>query len=185
MTSIGATGHRRLNGSSSIERGIDAAIIKIRGAFSEPFELYTSLAEGADRLVAGRALFLLQAQLVVILPMSLPDYLTDFSAQSQNELGAALRQAKKVIEMPPLTAPQLTRSAAYEAAGRYMLDHVGVLIAVWDGQLARGPGGTGQIVTEARQRGMPVAWVYAGNQSINSIHPQGTLTLERFPEFGG
>src|SRR5207245_181823 len=34
-----------------------------------------------------------------------------------------------------------------------------LLIALWDGEEAKGIGGTGQIVREALQRGIPVVWV--------------------------
>jgi len=45
---------------------------------------------------------------------------------------------------------------AYAAAGRRLVDHSDVLMAVWDGCPARGPGGTGDVVAYARACGTPV-----------------------------
>ena len=164
MTSIGVTGHRFLHDSDLIMRGIDSALDTIAGAFSAPFTLYSSLAEGADQLVAERAFVILQARLIVPLPLSLADYLSDFSPDSQKKTVTLLQQADEIVEMPL----QATRPAAYEAAGRYLLEHVDVLITVWDGRPARGQGGSGQIVAEARQHGLPIAWVLAENYGVKT-----------------
>ena len=178
MTSIGVTGHRSLRDPDLIISGIDIALLTIEDAFPRPFALFSSLAEGADQLVAERALSLLQARLIVPLPLLLEDYLTDFSQASARKLVMFLHTASEVVNIPP----QPTRNAAYEAAGRYMLEHSGILIAVWDGQAARGQGGTGQMVAVARQLGLPIAWVLATNQRQEIEGKTGSVTLERFPE---
>lgn len=80
-----------------------------------------------------------------------------------------------------------TREEAYEAAGRYVLDHCHVLVAVWDGRDVQGQGGTGDMVSEAGRRELPVAWVRAGNRRLGSNQPttlaedQGKVSFERFP----
>ena len=51
-------------------------------------------------------------------------------------------------------------------AGRLMLDKADELYAVWGGKPARGYGGTGDVVAEARARGLPV----------RVISPQGRTT---------
>lgn len=60
-------------------------------------------------------------------------------------------------------------------------------IAVWDGQEAQGQGGTAAIVAQARQRGLPLAWIRAGNRRPGTQEPmilgeeQGKVSFERFP----
>ncbi len=49
---------------------------------------------------------------------------------------------------------------AYLDAGLVLLDRADTLIAVWDGQQARGTGGTGEVVEEARARGIAVVVVW-------------------------
>ena len=78
--------------------------------------------------------------------------------------------------------------AEYERDFQYLLDHCDVILAVWDGEDAQGRGGTGQIVRLAREAGMAVAWVHAGNRQPGTMTPisldpdQGLVTYERFPE---
>ena len=68
-----------------------------------------------------------------------------------------------------------------------MLARADVLVAIWDGQGAQGLGGTGGIVAEARERGLPLAWVHAGNRRPGTAEAtslgdeQGEVTFERFP----
>lgn len=178
MTSIGVSGHRWFGSPAVVTQGIDQALAAIGACFPRPFTLYSSLADGADRLVARRASLILGSRLVAPLPMPQADYRQDFSPKSQTEFNTLLQQAAEVIELPGLTP----RSAAYEAAGRYMLARSDVLLVVWDGQPARGQGGTGQLVAEARERGLPVAWVLAQNRHFSLKGEPGRLMLERFPE---
>ncbi|MGH8932009.1 MAG: hypothetical protein ACRDZO_15655 [Egibacteraceae bacterium] len=45
-------------------------------------------------------------------------------------------------------------------AGQRIVDTSDLLIAVWDGQPARGPGGTADIVAYARQKGVPTRVIW-------------------------
>jgi hypothetical protein len=45
-------------------------------------------------------------------------------------------------------------------AGLRMLDEIDLLVAVWDGQRARGFGGTAQVVDAAEERHLPVTVVW-------------------------
>jgi len=110
----------------------------------------------------------------VVLPMASGDYCEDFpSAESLAEYQSLLDRAAVVKELEP----QTERNASYEAAGRYVVDHCDTLIAVWDGQPARGRGGTGEIVAYARDQGRPMYW-------IDSRDP-GKWTLQAGTNFKG
>jgi len=88
-----------------------------------------------------------------VLPMPAGDYLADFrSASSQDEFDALLAQAGAVTEL----AWTGERDRAYERAGRVIVDRSDVVLALWDGQAARGRGGTAEIVAYAQQQGVPV-----------------------------
>jgi len=70
MPRIGVTGHRKLADVAAIEAGVDAALAAIEARFpNEPLRILSSLAEGADRLVAQRILACSGARLVVVLPL--------------------------------------------------------------------------------------------------------------------
>lgn len=179
---IGVTGHRFLAEVDKLVAAVDEAIRQLEATFPDSrFTIVSSLAEGADRLVARRVLLQRGAQLIVPLPLPLADYVSGWA--SQHEFWELLAQAVQVIDLPP----QATHEAAYDALGRYVLDHCDVLVAIWDGQEAQGQGGTGSIVAEARRRGLPLAWIRAGNRRPGTEEPtslgeeQGRLTLERWP----
>ena len=150
MTRIGVTGHRRFDHP---ERARQAAQRVVAGC-DPPLELWTSLADGADRLLVDvvRAVDP-AARLVVVLPLAPHDYRADFDADSAAEFDELLATADEVHTV----APQRTREAAYAAAGMAVVDAVDVLVAVWDGAPARGHGGTAEIVQAARTRGREVA----------------------------
>ncbi len=165
-----------------IEAGVEAALRRIELAFpGEPVTVISALAEGADRIVARHVLARPGFGLIVPLPLPESDYLTDFeSEESRAEFLRLLQRAGHVEEM----SSTATRDRAYEAAGEYVLNNSDVLITIWDGESAQGRGGTGDIVARARERGLPIAWVHAGNREPGTQRPaslgdgQGRVTFE-------
>lgn len=110
--------------------------------------VYTMLATGADTLLTEVALEC-AARLITVVPF--PDYAQDFAAEERTRYHAFVRQAAMVKQM---TASK--RSArAYFTAGKWLIRQVDCVLAVWDGQPARGVGGTGDVVAYARERGVP------------------------------
>jgi hypothetical protein len=190
MTFIGITGHRFLAEVDRLTAGMDAALHQIREAFpaQEALTVISPLAEGADRLVVQRAIASGAVRLIVPLPLPVDDYLADFAtAASREEFRDLLALADSTVALPAVP----TREAAYEAAGRYVLEHCDVLIALWDGQNEQGQGGTSALAKEARQRGLPLAWIHAGNrapgtqQAITLGAEQGQVSYEHFPGHEG
>ena len=177
---VGVTGHRILTELDKIVSGIDQALDKIEEAFpSRSMLLLSPLAEGADRIVANRILMHRGGRLIV--PLSECRDMNFTNPDSKKEFQDLLDQADEVVRLPPAGS----RAQAYAAEGRYVLSHCDVLVAVWDGKSAQGEGGTGMIVGEARQQGLSVAWVHAGNRKPGTLEPtslgeeQGKVTFER------
>jgi hypothetical protein len=185
MVTIGISGHRHLAELEKVINGVDQALARIVSVYGESdFTLMSCLAEGVEQLVLGRALTRYPARLIAILPLNAQDYLADFeSAEARGEFHSLLAQASEVIELPHVG----TREQAYLAAGLYLLEKCDVLLAVWDGLPAQGQGGTGEIVAQARRRGLPLAWVHAGNrkpgtnQATSLGEEQGKVSFERMP----
>jgi len=188
LAAIGVTGHRFLADQEMITSGVDAALRRIEQAFPHgPLTVISPLAEGADRLMAHRILARPGAQLIVPLPLPQSDYMADFgSTTSREEFSHLLARADEVIVLPPVS----NRDQAYAAVGRYVLDHSDVLIAIWDGKPAQGVAGTSEIVALARGRGLPLAWIHAGNRLPGTDIPtslgpeQGKVTYEYLPRPG-
>lgn len=179
---IAVTGHRFLAEVDKINAGIDRALACIEAAFvPQQWTVLSALADGADQLVTRRLLAHHPATLVALLPMPMEDYLEDI--RSPEHFRSLLAQAAETVFLP---AAQ-THDQAYAALGRYLAAHCDLLLAVWDGRPAQGPGGTSEIVAHVRAMDKPLAWVHAGNRVPGTTAPttlgtaQGQLTLERFP----
>ena len=114
--------------------------------------LVSPLAEGADRLVTEEARNF-AVRLHAPLPFPQPEYEEDFP-KTAPEFRALLQGADK-LELDG--AHSLSRAeASYLEVGRFVVRNCDLLIAIWDGQPARGPGGTGDIVQFAAEFGVPV-----------------------------
>jgi hypothetical protein len=180
---VGISGHRILAEVKDVAAGIEKAFARIAEAFpGRPVTVISELAEGADRLAVEQALHRPGTRLVAVLPVPTSDYLADFeSAGSRNQFLALLDSADEVVELP--ACPD--RDSAYAAANDEVLDRAQVLLVIWDGQGAQGRGGTGEVVARARTRGLPIAWVHAGNRRPGSMQPtslgtqQGAVSYER------
>lgn len=176
--------HIFLAGLDRVSALVDGALDWMDGAFGErTMTVMSALAEGADRLVVERVLARPEGALIALLPLPQSDYMTDFdSPESRDGFLDFLAQADEVITLPP----SATHEDAYAAAGHYVLEHCDVLLAIWDGKGAQGRGGTADIVLEARRRGLPLAWVHAGNrrpgthEAVSLGDEQGLVTFERF-----
>jgi len=133
-----------------------------RDAASAEFVVVSSLAEGADRLVADAGLaagFTLEA----VLPFHREDYSDDFETEdSKKSFDALLRRSSAVFE---LDGDPTDRPRAYETAGLIMLANVDLLITIWDGKPAAGVGGTAQIISRAVSGGIPIVWIEPDNPS--------------------
>jgi len=156
---VGVTGHRRLPEDARFGECLRKSLETI-GQTKKLIAL-SPLAEGADRLVANTILDApFHGSLRVVLPLEVDDYCTDFGSEgSREEFRRLLARAESVIPTPT-PAEQKDRTAAYERVGRYVVDHCDVLVALWDGQPAKGRGGTAEIVAYARKAGRPIIWIH-------------------------
>ncbi|MBC7248047.1 MAG: hypothetical protein H5T73_09745 [Actinobacteria bacterium] len=185
---IGVTGHRILVEEERIIAGIERALDLLRDAYGErALVVLSSLAEGADRLVAEAVLRRPASRLVAVIPFPLEDYVRDFGEEgstSRAEFTELLKKASEIIELPA----NPDRDEGYAQGGDYVVDRCDVLIAVWDGREAQGRGGTGEMVARARSQGKPVLIVRAGNRKPGTREPttlgeeQGRLIVEGLRE---
>lgn len=167
---IGITGHRPDRLAAASLPGLRArlaevldALSGVRGGAVPPSVVVSSLAEGADRLVAETAIAR-GDRLVAVLPFARAEFARDFAtAASRSEYAALLDLAAETIELPGARGADATdAAAAYAAASAAVLARSDVLLAIWDGEAGRGIGGTAHTVDAAVARGIPVVWVGAG-----------------------
>jgi hypothetical protein len=163
---IGVTGTRKL-ASDQNERLNEQVTRLLRAIASQAkangvnrLELLSPLAEGADRLVADRAV---DAGFTLVCPLPFPQqvYEEDFKdlasiAEFRDRLG---RAAGRVLVLDGKRGDDEARS--YEAVGRMIVRNCDLLIAIWDGRPGEGRGGTADTVHYAANFGPPVVWFHA------------------------
>ena len=122
--------------------------------------LVSGLAEGADQI----AIWSRPTDWAVdaILPFPLARYLEDFAPahatggiDRRPAFETALGQAQSIVELPN----QNDSVRGYERLGEALLQVSNLLVAVWDGSRATGPGGTETVVTRAVSLGIPAVWI--------------------------
>ena len=149
---VGITGHRDLGASAAWVAASLADLLDAEAAV----EVLTSLAEGADQIAANLAVAKALG-LSVILPSQ--GYEKTFrDGHSRRDYFRLLALAREV-ETLPFREPS---EAAFFAAGKAVVERCDVLIAVWDGEPARGLGGTGDVVAYARAYGRRVVVIDPG-----------------------
>jgi SMODS and SLOG-associating 2TM effector domain 1 len=180
---IGVTGHRVLGDEEALAATVREALaeaerlVPATPATPVLLTVVSSLAEGADRLVAREVLAMEGALLEVPLPLSRERYRVDFETRaSQREFDELLERATTIVEPELATDPE----DGYQQVGRYVVDRSDVLLALWDGLPARGEGGTAEIVDYAKDQGKPVFWIHTAGDDPTADRLGPALNLEGF-----
>lgn len=152
MARVAISGHRGLGPST--EALVTAGL---RGTLERypPNELtgLSCIADGADTLFAIIVLSL-GGRLEVVVPA---DRYRDGLPADHHPIYDKFLDAASAVHRLPFRE---STSESHMAASERMLDLADELVAVWDGQPARGHGGTADVVAAARQRGLPVTVVW-------------------------
>jgi hypothetical protein len=117
-----------------------------------PISLFSSIAEGADRIVANIFLNLKNEneeyndrfELIVPLPYNEDEYIKDFDDASKHEFEELLKQAKKSFWVK-YEGDENDRPQHYLKAGKFVADSSIILLALWDGEKGK-KGGTADVI---------------------------------------
>jgi hypothetical protein len=152
VTKLAISGHRELPAQTAelVAAGLRAEISKHAGT---DLVGLSCLADGADSLFA-QAVLDAGGSLVAVVPAK--KYRDGFPESHHATYDALLTQASRIVELDHTESD----SEAHMDASLRMLDEADELIAVWDGQPARGYGGTADVVTAARERDLVVVIVW-------------------------
>ena len=152
MARIGISGHRGLPGQT--QKLVDAPLREVLVPHAGPDLVgISSLAGGPDQLFA-RAVLDLEGVLEIVVPAE--HYRDSLDREEQDGYDELIATAGHVERLPFVEST----SEAHLAAGQTIVDRSDLLIAVWDGQPSRGPGGTADTVAYARDHRVPVTVVW-------------------------
>ncbi|GAA3305132.1 hypothetical protein Dvina_40055 [Dactylosporangium vinaceum] len=148
---VGITGHTNLtNGTAA---AIYSALVAELLTAGPGLIGVTCLAHGADQLFA-HAVNEVGGAYEVILPA--PDYRRVVPLDRRDDYDTLLSRASRVVP----TGERRAGRRAYVAANRIMLSRVDRLLAVWDGHDHGTPGGTADVVTQAREADLPLKVIW-------------------------
>lgn len=149
---IGLTGHQNIPSQALeyVTRGINEVLDRVK----DELVGVSSLAAGADQLFASIVLER-GGSLQLVIPCR--RYEKTFLHPEDFTNFRTLLERAVSVETLSFEEPS---EEAYLAAGCRVVDSSDVLLAIWDGQPARGKGGTGDIVEYARRRGtrLEIVW---------------------------
>jgi hypothetical protein len=151
MPRIAVSGHRGLPAATTrlISEAIRAALRENGGTVTG----LSCLADGADQIFA-RAVLDAGGQIEAVIPAL--HYRDGLPAAAIPEYDALLADATAVHKLPCIDST----SESHMAASKLMIAQAGELWAIWDGRPARGYGGTADVVTYARENGIPVRVIW-------------------------
>lgn len=155
---VGITGHRGL--SPEITKFITARLSHALEELDGNLVGVSLLADGPDSIFAAQVLHH-GGKLFVVVPAA--RYRDDLPAEHHQTYDSLMAQASQVERLDYTESTEEAHMAASEA----MLDKVDRLLAVWDGQPARGRGGTADVVEAAQRRGIPVTILWPEGASRN------------------
>jgi hypothetical protein len=144
---VGITGHQRLEDPMAWPWVTSVICDELTG-ITLPLVGVTSLAVGADQLFAQ---LVLQrgGTLYAVLPFA--DIEQSFSPENIEIYRELAKQATvEVLDVPG------TDEDAYFAAGKRVVNLSQIMLAVWDGEPAKGEGGTADVVAYAVSHGVPL-----------------------------
>ncbi len=169
---IGITGHRGLPEGAA--EAVEVALDRVLGAFrsaaerlaldeGSPFApgepcllLHTPLAAGVDQIAAPIARahrFSVRA----LLPFGASEYQSDFAPGSERvAFLSQLEQAESCLALP---GARDREHEAYLLVGQAVVAVSDIVVAIWDGEAAQGPGGTADVVELALRSRVPVIHV--------------------------
>jgi hypothetical protein len=162
VTRVGVTGHQRLEDFAAWA-WVEEAVVHELDALHQPVVVITSLAAGADQLIA-RLGAVRGATVHAVLPFAGIE--RTFAPEDLSEYRRLVNQASVEILRTPGTDED-----AYLAAGRRVVELSDVMIAVWDAKPAKGKGGTADIVPYAVAFGVPVVHINPADRTVTRLQP--------------
>jgi SMODS and SLOG-associating 2TM effector domain 1 len=158
---VGFTGHRQLANLAGAAAAIRQALESLRTEFAGEWIALSSIANGGDRL------FVQQARDIglswhAILPLPRGEFAKDFAPAEWQAVEATLARADHLR----VISDSGDRDEGYLDCGIETVNEADVLLAVWDGDPARGKGGTADVVQYARSVGKPLMIVDAATHEV-------------------
>jgi hypothetical protein len=168
---VGFSGHRHLGDVAALAKVLASELEGLRSRAPGEWIALSSIAEGGDRLFVQSAKGLGIAW-HAILPLPKAEFAKDFNPAEWEAVERTLGGAEHVR----VITENGTRQDAYLDCGMATVDGADVLMAVWDGEPARGKGGTADVVAYARSLSKPLVTI---NPNTLAVSRENLERIER------
>ena len=155
---LGITGHQRLEDPTAWA-WVANCLAAVLSEAEPPIVGITSLAIGADQLFASLVVHH-GGRIHVIMPFA--GYERTFDEEHLDTYRNLLAKAVFAEILPKLGTDQ----EAFLAAGKRVVELSDLMVAVWNGQPAKGRGGTGDIVAFATERRVPLVHINPSDRTV-------------------
>ncbi len=152
---VGVTGHRNLVPSEIPRLGnlVKNSLQDLERRFPHtPVQVMSTLAEGADMLVAEEAVKL-DLPLIIPLPLALDVYGQDFTNQKSVDRLNVLCEKGEVLQLPLESSPPESRLTSrqtwarqYARLGIFVSSHCHILLVLWDGKPSKKLADTANVI---------------------------------------
>jgi hypothetical protein len=173
---VGFSGHRQVADPARTSQAIREALASLRRSIPGEWIALSSIAVGGDQLFVHEAR---TAGLSwhAILPLPKAEFEKDFSLDEWLAAEKLLAQAENMR----VISEYGSREDGYLDCGMETVNGCDVLLAFWDGQPARGKGGTGDVIEYAQSLGKPVLLIDASTLAVQRLNfdstPRGDANL--------
>jgi hypothetical protein len=173
VLAIGFTGHRKVPDEAKSRQAIRDFLAQHKESHRGIVYGISSAASGGDQLFAESCIEL-EIPLRILLPRPAAEFRADFDEASWQR---TVRIMENAISLE-VTGRHESRSEQYYDCGIQTVAESQLLVALWDGQPARGAGGTQEMVSYARKTGHPIAWIHSETGVLQFLNKDALEQIE-------
>ena len=163
MYKVFGLGHRFLENENQVRKNIRASLdyfISIHGQI----ECISNLACGADTIFIQEAINK-KCKIQLILPFQINEYEKDFDSESLILFRSIIEKHAYSIHGDLKSSDNIERDLAYQSVGRSKIEECDAILAVWDGEIGKGLGGTKDHVDYAIELNKNIHWIKSVRKS--------------------
>ena len=175
MYKVFGLGHRFLENENQVRENIRASLdyfISIHGQI----ECISNLACGADTIFIQEAINK-KCKIQLILPFQINEYEKDFDSESLILFRSIIANHAYIVHGDLKSSDDIERDLAYQSVGRSKIEECDAILAVWDGEIGKGLGGTKDHVDYAILKEKDLHWIKAKRVSNEDV-PIDSASIE-------
>ncbi len=174
---IGFTGHRNLSDEAKCREAIRKVLLEWKAKVPGVVYGLASAAAGGDLLFAETCVEL-NLPIRIFLPVPKEKFREDFDEPTWDRATLVFQKALSV----EVTGAGEELTERYYECGIETVQHIQILIALWDGTPSKGLGGTADMVHFAKEQGRPVIWIHSATGEIQEFNVGAEILND--PEMG-